>query len=163
MQQGAEAMAREVGQAAMKVAELDAEKVEQVTGAEERLAAVQAEAERTGDGFNAVAFALASAGEDFELEIGRAFERRISDGSMWLEMIIRELDLSAEQERMVRGMALDYFEEVGLDPTQAEQEAFFLKLVTRLRPDQAADLFALVNHFLYDPVTFSQDASKGFR
>lgn len=49
MQQSAEAMAREVEQAAMRVAELDAEKVEQVTGAEEQLALVQAEARRTAE------------------------------------------------------------------------------------------------------------------
>ena len=47
MQQSAEAMSREVEQAAMTVAELDAAKVEQVTGAEEQLAAVEAEARRT--------------------------------------------------------------------------------------------------------------------
>ena len=49
MQQSAEAMAREVEQAAMRVAELDAEKVEQVTGAEEQLALVQAEARRAAE------------------------------------------------------------------------------------------------------------------
>ena len=110
----------------------------------ERLAHARAEAERTGTAFKGVEFALEGIGKTLELEIGRAFERRLSDGSMWLEMIVRELDLSADQDQMVRGMAADYFDEVGLDPTEAEQEAFFIKLLMRLRPDQAAELLKLV-------------------
>ena len=111
----------------------------------ELIARSRAEAERTGTEFDGLGLALEAWGKTLEVEIERAFERRISDGSMWLETIIDKLDLTDEQERQVRGMSLDYFEEVGLDPTQEEQERFFLKLLTHLRPDQAAKLIKIAN------------------
>ena len=103
------------------------------------LARARAEADRTGSEFSAFEVFLETGGKTVQLEIERAFERRINDGAAMLDSIIARLELTPEQEVRIRGMVLDYVEEAGLDPTKEQQERFFLRVITHLRPDQAGE------------------------
>lgn len=107
--------------------------------ARDLLASAKAEAERTDSKFSAFDVFLETGGKTVQIEIERAIERRFSDGAAMLESIIARLDLTPEQEVRIGGLVLDFVQEAGLDPTQEQQERFFLRLITHLRPDQAAE------------------------
>lgn len=82
--------------------------------------------------------------ESLGQEVRRTYERIASDGADRLERIIKELELSPEQEARVRGVVLDYAQEAKFNPTPEQKTALFKKLTRELTLEQKGRLIALV-------------------
>ena len=77
-------------------------------------------------------------------EVGRSFARIIDQKTQQLEEVLSALQLTPEREAEVRAMVQAFGEEVGLNPTPAEQREFFVRLMGALSPEERQRLMVWV-------------------
>jgi|GEM_PF-3120388 len=110
----------------------------------DQLASWRADAERSGEPPRLLGHAIEAAGRSFGAEVERAVERYVSDGTGLLERLLDDLDLTPEQDRIVRAIVADHMAGPGFEPDEETQKQLFLKVVTHLPPDKAARLIEIL-------------------
>jgi len=77
-------------------------------------------------------------------EVGRSFSRIIEQKVAEFDELLAALRLSPEREGEVRAMIERIAEDVGLNPTEAQQREIFMRLMEMLEPEEKQRLLAHV-------------------
>jgi len=75
---------------------------------------------------------LQAKGEELGQEIERSIKRSAAMGDAGFEILLQSLELGEETESLIRTRTLEFVQEVGFNPSKAENDAFFSKLFLEL-------------------------------
>lgn len=107
--------------------------------AEDRMAT--GPADKKNDRFGA---RLAEGFATFQKEIEDSAKRVFESGDKEFQVLVRKLDLTAEQESKVQGMFLDLYADSNGKPTKAQQAGVLLKAMNLLTPEQRVRLREII-------------------
>ena len=79
------------------------------------------------------------------LEVKSAYDRVVQQGQQRIDDVVKQLDLSAEQEAKVRAIAIEFGQQAKLNPTPTQRAELFQKLMKELTPEQQRKLVTMVS------------------
>jgi hypothetical protein len=71
-------------------------------------------------------------------EIARSYERQSAGGTLFVDYLLADLELSAAQREVMMGLKLDFVERAGMRPTEKQQQVFVVGALAYLTAEQRA-------------------------